>query len=140
MFNDVYFVYEELVRIGRLLEKLYDLDVICKPQQLDPELLETILIGLDESYSYLEDIITLFCPEDYVCPDNSRNALFVAQQRITLVQSDLRLLNLIKKSKDPCDLCYAEEVFVSLYQYAFIEFSVFYAALNFKNGGAKLDD
>lgn len=139
MFNDIYTLYEEIAHTGHLIDKLYDKDIVCKSQQLDPELLETILFNLDRSHSYLEDLITLFKSEDYLCPENAQSALLMAQKRIRLMQSDLRLINQLKQSKNPCDLCYAEEVFVTLYQYDFVEYSVFYAALNYKNGGAKIE-
>lgn len=132
----LYFLYDKAQETRAIIRKLYAQDQVCVPLPLDEELLSLALQNINQMDLYIKSLLNSFNPTQYACPSRVRNALILAQNRLYFVSEQLRLINEAKKSKDPCQLCYADELFSEIWQYDFVVNEIYIITLAYEKGGS----
>lgn len=135
MNQTLYFLYDKAKETRSIIRKLYAEDQVCLPLSLNEELLSLALQNMNQMDLYIKTLLNTFNPTQYACPARVQSALTLAQNRLLFVCEQLRLINEVKQSKDPCQLCYADELFSEIWQYDFVVTEIYIITLAYEKGG-----
>lgn len=132
-------LYNELLETQVIINRIYELDKICVPEPLAPELFNIALESLAYLEFVVEDLIETFDFTDYTCPQLALNNLLLTKQLLPLTYDKLIVINALKETPGQCSQCAAEGAFREMWYFTYAISLIFVATLVQVGGGESND-